>query len=230
MSSNSGFTAKDVQIPFERLGLQIGDPLSLEAPDHSARYNVRLMGYLVGASVIVTQPLADGRQVLLKTGRPFTVRSAVRNKVFAFNTQVRHFSHQPYAYVHLEYPRSLLALEVRNSERIKVEIPGEVFSDFDTGSGEWPRSVTITDLSRTGAGVQSESLLGREGDELKLRCTLTVADVTKVFNLGSVIRSRNYVTTAEGDSRHQYGLQFHNLSEAARIVLSGFIYEQQSFG
>lgn len=229
MSSNSGFNTKDVQIPFERLGLQAGDPLSLESSDHSVRYNVRLIGFLPNASIIVTQPLIDGRQVLLKSGRPFTVRSAVRNKVFAFNTQIKHNAHQPYAYMHLEYPKTLLTLEVRNAERIKVGIQAEVVSDFDTGTGEWPKRVTITDLSRTGAGVQSDSMLGREGDELKLKCTLTVADVTKAFSLAAVIRSMNYVDSPLGDTQFLYGLQFYNLSEAARIVLSGFIYEQQAY-
>jgi c-di-GMP-binding flagellar brake protein YcgR len=229
MGSNSGFTARDVQIPFERLGLQVGDSLSLESPDHSVRYTVRLIGFLPNASVIVTQPLVDGRQVLLKTGRPFTARSAVRNKVFAFNTQIKHYAHQPYAYMHLEYPKTMLALEVRNAERIKVGIQAEVVSDFDTGTGEWPKKVTITDLSRTGAGVQSETMLGREGDEVKLRCTLTVADITKAFSLSSVIRSMNYVDAPLGDAQFLYGLQFYNLSEAARIVLSGFIYEQQVY-
>lgn len=228
MSSPGGFNVRDVQIPFERLGLQVGDPLSLESSDHSVRYSVKLIGYLPNGSVLVTQPVVEGKQLLLKPGRPFTVRSAVKNKVFAFNTQVKHNPMQPYPYVHLEYPKSMLALEVRNAERVKVDIIAEVTSDFDTGSGEWPKTVTITDLSRTGAGVRCDSLLGREGDELKLKCTLTVADITKVFGLASIIRSRNYNSAADFEGpRYSYGLQFVNLSEAARIVLSGFIYEQQ---
>lgn len=228
MSNGGGFNVRDVQIPFERLGLQVGDALSLESSDHSMRYSVRLIGYLPNGSVLVTQPLVEGKQVLLKPGRPFTVRSAVRNKVFAFNTQVKHNPMQPYPYVHLEYPKAMLALEVRNAERMKVEIPAEVYSDFDTGSGEWPKGAVVTDLSRTGAGIRSDSMLGREGDELKLKCTLTVADITKVFSLASIIRSRNYTSVADYvGPRYSYGLQFVNLSEAARIVLSGFIYEQQ---
>lgn len=225
--STGGFTPRDVKIPFDRLGLQVGDPLYLESVDQSGRFSVRLIGFLPGQSILVTAPVVDGRQVLLKKGRPFTVRSAVKNKVFAFNSQVRHVALQPMAYVHLEYPREMLALEVRNAERVKVDIPAEVHSDFDVGLGDWPRPVLVTDISRTGAGLVSEQSIGREGDQVRLKCVLTVADITKSFSLQSVIRNRSVLDAAQAPYRYGYGVQFQNLSEAATIVLSGFVYEQQ---
>ncbi|MDG9667406.1 flagellar brake protein [Hahella sp. CR1] len=221
------YSPKDVEIPFEKLGLQVGDPLHLESMDQSARYHVRLIGFVPGQSVMVTTPVVDGKQLILKKDRPFTVRSVAKNKVCAFTSQIKHMALQPFAHIHLEYPKELLALQVRNAERLKVEIPTQVNSDFDTGLGDWPKEAVIIDVSKTGAGVKSIVKLGDAGEEVILRFTLTVADITKTFNVNGIIRNRTILEQDDAPFRYLYGVQFTGLSDAAKIVISGFVHELQ---
>lgn len=225
MADAAGFQARSVTIPFEHLGLVVGDSLFLESMDQGARYHVRLVGYVVGQGIILTQPLVEGKLKLLSAGRPFTVRSAARNKVFAFQSAIRHTSLQPFAHLFLEYPKELMTLEVRNAERVAVSLEAELHSDFDAGLGDWPRVVRVTDLSRTGAGVESPREISGKESGLTLRCRLTAAGVTKMVGLRCEVRGSRPVDQSEGQRVWLTGLQFTELSEAAQLLLAAFLYE-----
>ncbi len=218
----------DLQVPFEKLGLKIGDPLHLEGLDHSGRYQVKLIGYAPGQSIVVTAPMVENKQVLLKKDRPFTVRSLAQNNAFAFQSRVLAVPMQPFLHVHLEYPKEMMTIQVRNAARLVVEMPTRVLSEFDTGTGEWPKSGLIYDISKTGAGLRSEQSLGIVNDEILLQFNLTVAGISKTFKISAIIRNKTRLAGEYLPYKFNYGLQFCNLSDAAKIVLSGFIYELQS--
>ncbi|RMF14435.1 MAG: flagellar brake protein [Gammaproteobacteria bacterium] len=210
--------------PFDKLGLKTGDPLHLESIDTKSRFTVRLIGYVPGGSILVLPPVIKGKQMLLKKDKLYNVRAAVGGKVCAFRTQVLYTHLQPYAYSHLLYPQEMQALQVRESERLDVHLDATVTSEFDTGAGEWPKDAVIVDLSKSGAGVRCQEPLGVEGHEVILHFIVTVAGVSKQLHLKSVIRNR---IPLEGEShRYFFGLQFTQLSEAARLVLNGYIFEK----
>ncbi len=219
---------QDVQLPFEKMGLRVGDPLHLEGLDHSGRYQVKLIGYLPGQGVMVTMPVAEGKQVLLKKDRPFTVRSIARTSVFAFSSHITMVSMQPFPHLCLEYPKELLAVQVRNASRLKVELPTIVSSEFDAGTGDWPKEAMITDISKSGAAIKSIEHLGVKGDEIVLQFLVTVSGISKNFKLNTIIRNRTPLDAEEHPYRFSYGLQYQGLSDAAKIVLAGFIYEMQA--
>ncbi|OZG73724.1 flagellar brake protein [Hahella sp. CCB-MM4] len=226
--NKSSSTVQEMQLPFEKMGLRIGDPLHLEGVDHGGRYHVKLIGYAPGQGLIVSMPVVDGKQVLLKKDRPFTVRSMARTSVFAFNSFIKHVAMQPFPHLFLEYPKELIAVEVRNASRLKVELPSMVTSDFDAGTGEWPKEAVITDISKSGAGVKSVESLGALGDEIKLQFLVSVSGISKTFKISAVIRNKTLLDPGELPYKYTYGLQYLGLSDAAKIVLTGYIYELQA--
>ena len=228
MAASNTASTTDLARPFEKLGLKIGDPLHLESADQTSRYLVKLIGFLPSQSIIVTAPVVDGRQIILKKDRPFTIRSLANNNAFAFQSSVRAVNLQPYPYIHLDYPKEMLTIQVRNAARLEVSIPVRVESEFDSGTGEWPKEALIYDISKTGAGLRSVNLLGDDGDEIILNFVVTVAEVSKNFKVAAIIRNKNRLEDDYLPLKFSYGLQFKKLSEAARIVLSGFIYELQA--
>lgn len=228
MEDSNAALALDFELPFEKLGLKTGAPLNLEAADLSARYRVKLIGYLAGNSVIVSSPVVEGKQIVLTRDRPFTVRSLAKNNAFAFQSSVKAVALQPYPYVHLEYPREMVTIKIRNADRQEVDIPARVASDFDIGNGEWPKQGTIYDLSKTGAGLRSGENLGDNGDEIVLHFPVRVAGVTKNFKLAAIIRNKLILEAEYLPLKFGYGLQFKELSDAAKIVLCGYIYELQA--
>ncbi|WP_369602359.1 flagellar brake protein [Hahella sp. SMD15-11] len=211
--------------PFDRLGMKTGDVLHLESIDTKTRFTVKLIGYVPGGSILVLPPVIKGKQVLLRKDKIYNVRAAVGGKVCAFRTQVLFTHMQPYAYSHLQYPEEMQALQVRESERVDVRIEASVTSEFDTGTGEWPRDALMVDLSKSGCGLRTRLPIGVPGHEVVVHFIVTVAGVSKQLHLKSVIRNR-IPLDEEGPHRFFYGLQFAQLSEAARLVLNGFIFEK----
>ena len=216
------FKPRALEIPFHELGLKVGDSLFLESLDGGQRYNAKLAGYVPDRSIIVLPPEVDGREVLLKQDRPFTARLAVRSRVCAFRTKVRNITMQPYPLIHLEYPRDFLALEVRETERVWVDIEAHVHRAFSDDS----IPVKLFDLSVGGAGIESREPLGDDGSEIFLRFPLTVTDVSRGLNLRARIRNMHPVIRDDGTSLYSYGLHFEELSNTARIFIKSFIYEK----
>lgn len=228
MSETQTAQYPELEVPFDKLGLRIGSTLHLEARDQSSRYLVKLIGYLPNHSIIVSAPVVDGKQVFLKQDRPFTVRSLAQNNAFAFQSAVKAVCMQPYPYIHLEYPRDMMTIQVRNAVRLDVDIPASVTSEFDMGTGEWPKSAVIYDLSKTGAGIYSQEKLGESGDEIVLKFPVQVAGIRKKFKLSALIRNRTLLEREFLPLKHSYGLQFTELSDSANIVLTCLLYELQA--
>jgi len=220
------FKPRTLEIPFHDLGLQVGDHLFLESVDDGQRYQVKLAGFVPDRSVIVLPPEVEGREVLLKKDQPFTARLAVRSRVCAFRTRVQHLAMQPYPLIHLEYPRDFLALEVREMERVWVDMDASVHRAFTGG----PMNVRLFDLSAGGAGIESREPLGDPGTEVFLKFALTITDVTRGLNLRARICNMHPVLNDDGSSLYSYGLNFVDLSNTARIFINSFIYEKNGRG
>lgn len=227
MAQTSHYQGRDVELDFDQLGFSVGDPLYLESADQQARYPTRLVGFQKGVSILIRMPVVDGKQIILKKDRPFTVRSVARNKVCAFKSKVCFVNLQPFAYVHLAWPDELLALEVRNAQRLKIELSAEVTLPEETHSAGWPKEGVVCDLSQTGAGLKSRVSIGYPDDKIRTAFGLTVCGITKKFRISCIIRQRHVLNDPADPNRYLYGLQFVELSDAAKIMLTGFIYEQQ---
>jgi len=228
MDSSELTRALDFELPFEKLGLAVGAPLNLEAAELQLKYRVKLIGYYPGHSIIVSSPVIEGKQVVVNKDRPFKVRSLAKNNAFAFQTTVKAVALQPFPYIHLDYPKAMVTLQVRNADRLQVSLNARITSEFDLGNGEWPKLGLIYNLSKTGAGIRCNDSLGDNGDEVVVHFPVVVAGVTKNFKLIAVVRNKGLLGAEWLPHRYIYGLQFRGLSGAANIVLSSFIYEQQT--
>lgn len=235
--------SQDMKISFADMGLQIGDPLYLETLDHRSRYLVKLIGFVADQSILVLPPEHDGKQILLKKDRPFNVRSAVKNKVFAFQSSIKHLSMQPFAHLHLEYPKELVAIQVRESERVPVHIPAQAYTPLANNQFRPMGSAIIVDLSASGAAIESDQSLGNLGDQLALKFPISVSGISKSLSVRAIIRNvREIIQQADDEllpddiltdldtansTSYAYGLQFIELSDTARIILNSFNYESQ---
>lgn len=219
-------TPLDVALPFEKLGLQIGDTMYLESIDQVSKYPVKLVGYVPGQGVIVTAPRIDGKQIHIKQDKPFTIRALAKNQAFAFTSTVKATVMQPFAHIHLEYPRELMTVRVRNANRLRVELPTRISLIKDNQEIPLEEGV-ISDISKTGCGIRTMEDIGQEGDVFRLHFQIEVVGVSKSFKVAGIVRNRLRLADDDLPFRYSYGIQFHQLSEAAQIVLTCFVYEVQ---
>lgn len=214
-------------VPFDELKLRIDSQLILNSLDQSERYIVRLIGYSVNQSVIVSTPKVEGKQLILKKDRPFKVSSMAKKEAFAFQTSVKAVMLQPYPHIHLDYPKEMFTVQVRNSSRLNVNIPVTVVNESKVNS-EGSDQAHLVNLSRTGAGLQSDESIGKEGDTIVIKFAIRVAEVSKYIKLAATIRNKRAEETKGLPIKYSYGLQFAEMSDSAKIVLSAFINEMQA--
>ena len=215
--------AKETPQPFESLGVSVGTPLTIETVSANRRVSVKVLGYAAGKSLLVSAPLKEGKEQLLEVGEVVAVRLLIKKQICAFETRVKYRSLQPYSYYHLEYPTELVSLQVRSSERVSVNIPVLINSDFDIGMGEWPKQALITDLSKTGAAITSDSSFGESGHEVIVKLDVEVSGLKRTLSLNSIIRNKE--TTNSESQQFSFGVQFVDLKDEDILSLTGFIYE-----
>ncbi|MBI3372965.1 MAG: flagellar brake protein [Betaproteobacteria bacterium] len=204
--------------------LRLGDVINLQAYGRptAERCPVKLIGVADGLSLIVVAGASnDSRSFVL--GEQYVARCLSGTSVYGFTTEVIKIAIDPYAYLHLSYPKEVQTVGVRQSERVKVCIPVAVRS----ASGE-SHAGTIIDLSPTGAQVTSSSAAGQVGAKMTLAFDAVFAGVTSKFESAAAVKSTRELTekSGTGEKQHSFGVQFEGHSEHQRIFLSGFVYEQ----
>ena len=213
---------------FSDLGLPVGTHFIIETAGSSRKYQVQLIGYWDKRSILISPPLRDGKEVLLEKDAVLAVRLLEGRKVCAFESRILYRSSHPYTYYHLQFPISVDSRQVRNSERVEIQLPVLVDSDFDI-LGDWPKSATLTNLSKTGARLIAPYSLGEKTHELVLIFELTVSNIRKTLRIPCLIRNIE-LSAAQGDDvkgHYVIGAQFVNLTEDQLLTLSSYIYEHE---
>jgi c-di-GMP-binding flagellar brake protein YcgR len=214
----------------DKLALQVGDDLQLQYVDgeHKNRHHVKVIGYLVGKSIVVTSPHNRGKVALLREGQPFVVRLLSGNRVMGFNTTVLRSSARPYPYLHLEYPDHIEQTVVRKAQRVRVKLVSFVTNDKPDFHAEKPIPAVISDLSTSGAMLVSSQYLGEIGDVVSLAIQFTVAGVNQSLKIHAFVRNvREDDDVPEGGECHFYhGLEFQPLAQTELLALHGYVYEQ----
>jgi c-di-GMP-binding flagellar brake protein YcgR len=209
--------------------IQPEDVLQLQFFGDEARHLVRVIGYAVGQSVLVTTPRVKGAPMLLREGQPVTVRLMSGNTVYAFETQIVKAYMVPFPYVHLGYPKEFESMVVRKAQRATVHIIVAVENTQHSGPDHAKHPAIIADLSTSGALMESKEVLGKAGEAIVISTKLAVASIEKYVEIPALIR--NIREKKVGDRLvYQHGVEFQLLQPDHQLVLHGFVYEQIAQG
>ena len=163
------------QCDFEDMHLHVGDKVQIEMID--AHDNVRhltiLIGYLKSVSLLVKTPIVNGLSLPMAMGDAIVVRVFSGMKAYAFNAKVERVCLSPFAYIHLSFPTNIRSMDVRNAMRLRVDMPATAMKVKDRESAV-PIPVILSNLSISGALVDSDENLGDIGDFVALAFTLRV--------------------------------------------------------
>ncbi len=212
------------------LKLQVGDALQLQFVDDDTkdRVYVKVIGYLDGQSVVVTNPRINGNIMLIREGQGFIVRLLSGNRVLGFNSTVMRTCARPYAYLHLSYPNDTQEMVVRRAQRATVDIIVSVQNKHPERATDKAVSAVIRDMSTAGCLITSRSLLGEEDDILDLSARVNVGNVEDYLRLPASIKNVRHepdATNHNGDP-YRYGIEFQLVEGHDSLMLHGFVYEQ----
>lgn len=213
------------------LKLRVGESMQLQPRDgdDARRMHVKLIGYLKGASLLVTTPRVGDKVMIIREGQPFVVRMMVGNDIVGFATTVLRVCARPYPYLHLSYPDDdqMQQITVRQAQRVRLKLFASLKNTNPDFAADRAQPATIVDMSTGGALVVAPEPLGDLDDEVTLSCAVKIGGAEKLLSLPALIRS---VQTEPGDdvgSRgYAHGLQFQLTSQPDTLALHAFVYEQ----
>ncbi len=224
----NSFQSKDCVVRLEDVKLMIGDTLQLQPQNDEARsrFYVKLIGYTVGQSVLVTTPVVDGRVCLMREGHSFVVRCFSGKNAYAFQTVILKVVNSPFPHLLLGYPREVRGIVVRKGSRVGTSILGaaQVLSGERANT---PAAVQIRNLSVGGALLSSHAPLGKKGDTLLLKFRLNIDDMEANPQMEAVIR--NVTTEPETENGEEpdvlHGVEFQSMPQVDRMILTAFVYK-----
>ncbi|WP_144394794.1 flagellar brake protein [Pleionea sediminis] len=215
---------------FSDLGLKMGDVMQIQVSAESeARYPVKLLGFLPDCSVIISAPSEKkGKPIFLKEDQLVTLRFVVNHVASGFTSKVLGMRTSPSPYIHLEMPKEVEAVEVRNAVRVNTEIPATLINETHKSN---PMAVNLVNLSVLGGRLESQKKIALIGDELSLTMTLSLDDIDKVVTLDCVVRNKGKVDERkEGEEGSQilnwYGFHFKFQDDEDRLLLKAFVYQE----
>lgn len=207
----------------EELDINIGTNLNMQllVGESKRRHDVQVIGYLKGESFLVTMPRENGALAKIFPHDEYIVRYFKGKNIVAFKTKILHVSKIPYYHLHLEFPKQLEKIEIRQAERINISITAQTQVK---GQKHWS---VIRNLSAGGAQVIINDEVGKSGEHIELFFDLKIGDIEREIHLVAVIRNiRKGKNESTGKDEYHYGVEFMDPSEQDVVFVQGFVYEQ----
>jgi c-di-GMP-binding flagellar brake protein YcgR len=213
-------------LEFEAMNLQVGSRLQLVTHRRvkPVQHFSTLIGYVRDEYMIVRIPLENGAPIALTEGERLTIRAFSGVNVCSFACTVERVFGRPLLYVHVSFPSEIQGTSLRAAMRVKVDLPAQV---IDSRPGADAVSCTLSNLSVTGALLESGQRLPVEDDALTLEFTLLAppANQEVLVRTRAAIRNVNVVKAAAGGETFTYGVQFSGLEFAHYTLLQNLTYE-----
>lgn len=219
----------DRKFTFEDMKLKPEDRLQLEPPAQLARerFSVKVIGFLKGASMLVTVPItANGLRLQLMENEKVVMRSFSGQNAFGFASHIKKIIKLPYEYMHLTIPENIEGITVRKAPRVKTRI---IASVHDSQSGEaGKQSALISDISASGLSLEARQQLGEKGDVLNLAFRVLLHNIEAYLTVKGVVRAVLSSETADASKSGmiRHGIEFHELRPNDSVILQSMIYQQ----
>lgn len=208
---------------FADMRLKVGDQIHLEPPRWVAggRATVNMLGWLEGASVMVSAPQNAAGRLVLQEGDQVLLRAFTGRSAYAFRAAVLKAAHLPFHYLHLSYPDKVEGVEVRKSPRCRLHLPAAI-----TAGGKAASAGTILDLGTAGALIETAEPLEPEPGLLQIAFSFELHGVPVSLELRAQVCGAKSGSAAKAAPRRQYGVEFTKLQPSDRLILGSLVWYQ----
>jgi len=211
---------------FEEMSAKVGDLLLLQvkAAYGDERCKVRLMGFVVGKTVITEAPRGVGNNVNVREEQAIIVRSFSGKLAYGFSTHAVKVCSTPLPYLHLAYPEFVHKVPVRESTRVTFSIIGTA-SKLEDETDTESFSVLIVDISTTGAAFMAPGSVADRDSALRIAFRVKIQDIEVMPAVECIVRSCAPVESGS-NGKHRFGVQFRNLKTQDLLALQGMVYQK----
>lgn len=211
---------------FEQMNLQVGGRIQLitHRTLRPIQHFSTVIGWVRDEYMIVKIPQENGMPIAISEGDKLTVRVFSGVNVCSFASVVQRVFLRPLMYAHISFPTDIQGTSLRAAMRVKVDIPAQMTRDDGQHA-----SLFITNLSVSGALIESAQPISREGEVVQLSFTLLAPPDNRqvLINTPALIRNASVAQSQkiEGKDVFSYGVQFTGLDPAHFTLLQNLTYE-----
>jgi len=219
---------KSDTVNFEQIRLKVGQKIqfSLVTPSKSINeskpqsYIATVIGYVPEIALITSMPLSDSLvgDPLIE-GDQIHVRLFSGQSAYSFAASVDKIIKYPFKYIHLSFPENISSQNIRKSRRVRCHIPGQC------SDAHKEITLTVTDVSVSGASIESLMPLGSLGSEIRLSFAVAILDEAIPLVIKGVIRSVKPMNK-NGTKIICSGIEFVELEKKQQTALRHFIYQE----
>ncbi|MBI3527795.1 MAG: flagellar brake protein [Betaproteobacteria bacterium] len=214
---------------FEATQLHVGERLQLELVADSSRshYYTTLIGFVPGHSVLIRTPLAQNLPIPVPEGAAVLVRAFSGRHAFTLESRVDRVCRSPYPYIHLAYPAQVQQTLIRGALRVRVALPGTT-SNSPGQVDAPPRAVTLSDLSVSGAQLDTGLSLGELGERFVLTFKFVVQPNNYEVKLTTPAQIQSVRKIRKGNTPEEMfslGVRFNKLHATEGLLLQSYIQQ-----
>jgi len=214
---------------FEAMQLHVGERLQLELTADIARnhYYTTLIGFVPGHSVLVRTPLVQNLPIPVPEAAGVLVRAFSGRHAFTMESRIDRVCRSPYPYMHLAYPAQVQQTLIRGALRVRVALPG-IASDSNEQVDDPSRAVILSDLSVSGAQLETEQSLGETGENFGLAFKFVVQPNNYEVKLttSAQIQSVRKIRKGKGPEEvFSHGVRFSKLHATEGLLLQSYIQQ-----
>ena len=214
---------------FEAAQLHVGERLQLELVADSSRnhYYTTLIGFVPGHSVLIRTPLVQNLPIPVPEGANVVVRAFSGRHAFTLESRIDRVCRSPYPYMHLAYPAQVQQTLIRGALRVRIALPGTASGSTDQADAA-PRAVVLSDLSVSGAQLETEQSLGERGEKFGLAFKFVVQPNNYEVRLATSAQIQSVRTIKRGKGPEELfslGVRFNKLHATEALLLQSYIQQ-----
>lgn len=214
---------------FEATQLHAGERLQLELAADGAnnQYYTNLIGFVTGHSVLIRTPLVQHLPIPVPEGVPVLVRAFSGRHAFTFESKVERVCRSPYPYMHISYPAQVQQTLIRGALRVRIALPG-IASNSTAQADALPHAVVLSDLSVSGAQLETESSLGEPGGKVGLAFKFVVQPNNYEVKLTTSAHIQSVRKAKKGKGPEEvfsHGVRFDRLHATEGLLLQSYIQQ-----
>lgn len=215
---------------FADLKLPVGGRLQLTFTGRDyKRYpcEAQLLGYRVGETVLVFLPKKPS-QVQLYDGIKVEAKVPMQTGIVDFESRIELMCSQPFAYLHLSYPRAVHFEPLRRFPRFTFDGVLALTAASELGITTGRSQGRFCDISLNGAKLALEKELGSTARQVTLSAAVTVAGMAQQLELqGRIQRVFGREDKVPG-CPFGYGVAFSAPTPSQRLILLALCQELQT--
>nr|WP_306815243.1 PilZ domain-containing protein [Limnobacter parvus] len=189
-------------------------------------FQVRLIGSIPQAAILVSHPLRDGKCIFTKEGQIWEFHATYGLSLYRFSSMVEKVLLSPHPLLVMSWPHEthLESQAIRRARRVNCDLPATVRLNTDKATEDEATTAVIDNISTSGLELLlSKAVVLAIGKTISLAFQIILDDRKYLIECDAEVVSK---PRDSGVSSSRYGLALKSLKDDQFAVIHAFVSER----